>query len=118
MCAKGVCIKTPSSSITSATLTVASQITESKLLRNYMLKVRQLLPCSLFCGNSCVITCKLVLGLLSLTYEWRAKVTKGQFYPQSTHSTIRNNKDSCTEDDRAGFLILKSFLKDKIRSGV
>lgn len=39
--------KTPSSSITSATLTVASQITESKLPHNYMLKVRQLLPCSL-----------------------------------------------------------------------
>lgn len=36
--------KTPS---TSATLTVASQITESKLPHNYMLKVRQLLPCSL-----------------------------------------------------------------------
>lgn len=89
MCKRGVHQdKTHSSSITSAALSVASQITESKLPRNYMLKVRQLLPCSLFYGNSCIITCKLVLGLLSLTYEWHTKVTEGQFYPQITHSTI------------------------------
>lgn len=58
------CIKTTHLSllINSATLAVASQITESKLLCNYTLKVRQSQLCSLFYSNSCIITCKLVEG--------------------------------------------------------
>lgn len=108
---------TPLSLIKSATqLSIASQITESKLLCNYMLKVRQLQLCSPFYSNSCIITCKLVLGAL-ITYlcEWHAEITEGQFHPsQITYSAIRNNKDSCTESDKElGFLMRPMLCKVK-----